>query len=129
MLREHTSSLKLRRTSLFWIFVAKHVNNTPMKFSNMQKCGASRNFPKPLARHLIGCGNDLVLVSGRAVKNNRLLLDGRWDKHDTKCAANIADLVSRGKCLYYDMPSEQITELRSFLSLRRRLKKEAQRNA
>ena len=82
------------------------------------------NYHKPLARHLIGSGSNLVLVTGQAVKNNRQLLDGRWDKHDTKCAANIADLVSRGKCQYYDSPSDQIAELRSLLSLRRRLKKE-----
>ncbi len=44
--------------------------------------------------------------------------------HDTKCAANVADLVSRGKCLYYDFPSPNIIELRGLLSLRRRLKKE-----
>jgi transposase len=65
-----------------------------------------------------------VLVTGKAVKNNRELLDGRWDKNDTKDAANIADLVSRGKCLYYDHPSESIGHLRQLLSLRRRLKKE-----
>jgi transposase len=58
------------------------------------------------------------------VKNNRELLDERWDKHDTKDAANIADLVSRGKCFYYDMPSREIEELRDLHSLRARLKKE-----
>jgi len=82
------------------------------------------NYHKPLARHLIRCGSNVVLVSGEAVKKNRSLLDGRWDKHDTKCAANIADLVSRGRCLYYDSPSPEIIELRSLLSLRRRLKRE-----
>lgn len=82
------------------------------------------NYHKPLASHLIRFGSNLVLVSGEAVKKNRSLLDGRWDKHDTKCAANIADLVSRGRCLYYDFPSPGIIELRSLLSLRRRLKKE-----
>lgn len=82
------------------------------------------NYHKPLARHLIRFGNNLVLVSGEAVKKNRVLLDGRWDKHDTKCAANIADLVSRGRCLFYDCPSPGIIELRSLLSLRRRLKRE-----
>ena len=65
-----------------------------------------------------------MLVTGKAVKNNRELLDGRWDKNDTKDAANVADLVSRGKCLYCDYPSEGINELRDLLSLRRRLKKE-----
>jgi len=51
------------------------------------------NYHKPLAEHLIGCMRNVVLVSGVAVKRNRELLDGRWDKHDTKCAANIADLI------------------------------------
>jgi len=82
------------------------------------------NYHKPLARHLIRCDCNVVLVSGVAVKRNRELLDGRWDKHDTKCAANIADLVSRRRCLYYDSPSPGTIELRSLLSLRRRLKKE-----
>ena len=37
------------------------------------------------------------LVAGAAVKHNRTLLDGRWDKHDTKDSANIADLICQGK--------------------------------
>ncbi len=82
------------------------------------------NYHKPLARHLIRCDCNVVLVTGQAVKNNRQLLDGRWDKNDTKDAANIADLVSRARCLYYDDPSPGIIELRSLLSLRRKLKRE-----
>jgi transposase len=82
------------------------------------------NYHKPLGSHLIGCGCHVVLVTGKAVKHNRELLDGRWDKNDDKDAANIADLVSRGKCLYYDLPSGSINQLRQLLSLRRRLKKE-----
>ena len=82
------------------------------------------NYHKPLARHLIRCDCNVVLVTGQAVKNNRQLLDGRWDKNDTKDAANIADLVSRARCLYYDDPSPNIIELRSLLSLRRKLKRE-----
>ena len=82
------------------------------------------NYHKPLGRHLIRCGHNVVLVTGSAVKHNRQVLDGRWDKHDTKDAANVADLASRGKCLYYDLPSSKIDELRDLLSLRRRLKKE-----
>ena len=82
------------------------------------------NYHKPLARHLIGCDYDLVLVTGQAVKNNRQILNGRWDKNDTKDAANVADLVSRSRCLFYDVPSEKIAQLRVLLSLRRRLKKE-----
>jgi len=82
------------------------------------------NYHKPLGSYLIIGNHQVVLVSGQAVKNNRILLDGRWDKHDTKCAANVADLISQGKCLFYDSPSEDIVELRSLLSLRRRFKKE-----
>ena len=82
------------------------------------------NYHKPLARHLIRCESNVVFVSGVAIKRNRELLDGRWDKHDTKDAANIADLVSRARCLYYDSPLPGIMELRSLLSLRRKLKRE-----
>lgn len=82
------------------------------------------NYHKPLAAHLIGCDRQVVLVAGKAVKNNRELLDGRWDKNDDKDAANVADLVSRGKCFYYDNPPSTINDLRQLLSLRRRLKKE-----
>jgi transposase len=82
------------------------------------------NYHKPLGEHLIKCGHTVVLVSAAAVKNNRPLLDGRWDKHDTKDAANIADLISQGKCLYYEYPDPRVKALRDLLSLKRRLKKE-----
>jgi len=82
------------------------------------------NYHKPLSRFLVDSGSHLVLVTGKAVKNNREILDGRWDKHDTKDAANVADLASRGRCQYYDRPSEKIVEMRDLLSLRRRLKKD-----
>jgi transposase len=60
------------------------------------------NYHKPLGEYLIKGNHQVVLVSGVAVKRNRGLLDGRWDKHDTKDSANVADLISQGKCLYYD---------------------------
>jgi transposase len=60
------------------------------------------------------------------VKKNRELLDGRWDKHDAKDAANVADLVGQGKCLFYEFPSPDLRELRSLLSLKRKLKKSEQ---
>jgi transposase len=63
-------------------------------------------------------------MSAAAVKNNRRLLDGRWDKHDTKDSANVADLISQGKCLYYEYPDPRVQDLRNLLSLKRRLKKE-----
>jgi len=82
------------------------------------------NYHKALVRHLIRCDRNVVLVTGQAVKNNRGLLNGRWDKNDIKDSANIADLISRGRCVYYDCPSPSIIEIRSLLSLRRRLKRE-----
>jgi len=82
------------------------------------------NYHKPLARYLIRCCHMVVMVTGQAVKYNRQILDGRWDKNDAKDAANIADLVSRGKCIYYDFPSPNIMQLRALIVLRRRLKRE-----
>ena len=82
------------------------------------------NYHKPLGEHLIKCGRMVVLVSGVAVKRNRELLDGRWDKHDTKDAANIADLISQGKCLFYDYPEMELRNLRTLLSLKKKLKKQ-----
>ena len=82
------------------------------------------NYHKPLAYWLISKGDHLVLVSGKAVRDNRELLDGRWDKNDTKDSANVADLVSQGKCQFYEHPVKQITELRNLMSLRKRFKKQ-----
>ena len=81
------------------------------------------NYHKPLGEFLIKTGHSVALVSSVAVKRNRELLDGRWDKHDTKDAANVADLISQGKFLFYELPSQQLRDLRSLLSLKRRLKK------
>lgn len=81
------------------------------------------NYHKPLGEFLIKAAHKVVLVSGVAVKRNRELLDGRWDKHDTKDSANVADLVSQGKCVYYDYPTMPLRDLRNLLSLKRRLKK------
>jgi len=82
------------------------------------------NYHKPLAEHLIKCGRQVVLVSGKAVKNNREMMDGRWDKNDTKDPANIADLISQSKFMYYDHPVLPLRDLRNLLSLKRRLKKQ-----
>lgn len=84
------------------------------------------NYHKPLAEHLIQCGQKVVLVVPSATTRNRELLDGRWDKHDTKDSANVADLVAQGKCLYYECPEMELKDLRALLSLKRRLKKEEQ---
>ena len=82
------------------------------------------NYHKPLGEYLIGLGRTVVLVSGVTVKRNRESLDGRWDKHDAKDSANVADLISQGKCLYYEHPSAELRGLRGLLSLKKRLKKQ-----
>lgn len=82
------------------------------------------NYHKPLGEYLIKCGQMTVLVSGVAVKRNRELLDGRWDKHDTKDSANVADLIAQGKCQFYEYPGMELRDLRSLLSLKRKLKKQ-----
>jgi transposase len=82
------------------------------------------NYHKPLGEFLIHLGRTVVLVSGVTVKQNRESLDGRWDKHDVKDSANVADLISQGKCLYYEYPSAGLRGLRGLLSLKRRLKKQ-----
>ncbi len=82
------------------------------------------NYHKPLANWLLEQGQLLVLVSNHAIAENRQTLDGRWDKNDTKDSANVADLVSQGKCQFFEEPDVDLLELRAFLSLRKRLKKQ-----
>jgi transposase len=81
-------------------------------------------YHKPLAEYLICQGEEVVYVSNVAVKRNRELMDGRWDKNDKKDAANVADLVGQGKCLYYDMPDNNVTQIRSLLALRMQMRKQ-----
>ena len=54
-------------------------------------------------------------MGGAAVKNNRQLLDGRWDKHDDKDAANIADLIAQGKCMFYEYPLMTLRNVRALI--------------
>lgn len=82
------------------------------------------SYHKPLAEYLIRQDEHVVYVSNVAVAKNRALLDGRWDKNDKKDAANVADLVGQGRCLYYDVPEESLRELRSLIAFRIRLKKQ-----
>ena len=82
------------------------------------------NYHKPLGEFLIRRLAQVGLVSHVAAKENRKSLDGRWDKHDEKDAANVADLVSQGKFLFYEYPEPRIQELRVLLALKRRLKRQ-----
>ena len=81
-------------------------------------------YHKPLAEFLIGDGHLVVYVTNEAINKNRSLLDGRWDKNDTKDCANVADLIAQGKCQYYDLPDVDVRDLRSLLLLRKRLRKQ-----
>ena len=81
------------------------------------------SYHKPLAEYLIQQEAQVVYVSNVAVKNNRKTLDGRWDKNDTKDAANVADLVSRGRCQFYDLAEGDVRELRNLIAYRTKLKK------
>lgn len=81
-------------------------------------------YHKPLAEFLITQDYLVVYVTNEAIKKNRALLDGRWDKNDTKDSANAADLVAQGKCQFYDLPDIQLRDLRALLALRQRLKKQ-----
>ncbi|HYA87917.1 MAG TPA: transposase [Nitrospirota bacterium] len=81
------------------------------------------NYHKPLAEHLVKCGRMIVLVGGTAVKNNRQLLNGRWDKNDDKDSANVADLIAQGKCLFYEYPLMTLRNVRILNALKWRLKK------
>jgi transposase len=81
------------------------------------------NYHKPLGEHLMKCGRQVVLISGVAAHENRKTLDGRWDTNDTRDAANVADLMSQGKCLFYEFPVGPLQDLRNLLSLKRRLKR------
>jgi len=76
------------------------------------------NYHKPLGEFLIRRLALVVLVSNVAAKENRKSLDGRWDKHDEKDAANVADLVSQGKFLFYEYPEPRVKELRVLLALK-----------
>lgn len=96
-------------------------NNLSLTVLGIEPTG---NYHKPLGEYLLESGYQVVLLSGVAVKRNRELLDGRWDKNDTKDSANIADLISQGKCQFYEYPDINIRELRNQLSLRKRFKKQ-----
>ena len=82
------------------------------------------DYHKPLGEYLNNNGHMVVFAANTAVKNNRELLNGRWDKNDTKDAANVADLVLQGKCLFYEHPPLELQELRGLLSLKKKLKKQ-----
>lgn len=80
-------------------------------------------YHKPLLEYLVRAGEPVVLVSNVAAQRNRESLNGRWDKNDQHDAANVADLVSQGKCLFAEHPWPELREVRSLVRARARLKK------
>ncbi len=82
------------------------------------------NYHKPLGSWLLDQKQMLVLVSSKLIADNRQTLDGRWDKNDTKDSANVADLLSQGKCQFYEQANGDLEQLRTLLLLRRRFKKD-----
>lgn len=84
-------------------------------------------YHKPLAEYLARSGEVVVSVSNVAAKRNRESLNGRWDKNDKSCAANVADLISQGKFLYYDIKNKTLRELTSLMRRRAWLRKQKHR--
>ncbi|MBI5445886.1 MAG: IS110 family transposase [Deltaproteobacteria bacterium] len=84
-------------------------------------------YHKPLLEYLIRQEEHVVIVSNVAVKRNRELLDGRWDKNDVTDAANVADLLGQARCLYADDPQEPLRQLRELVGTRARLGKQEHR--
>jgi transposase len=85
------------------------------------------SYHKPLAEYLLAHGDHVVYVSNVAVKRNRELLDGRWDKNDKKDCANVADLLSQGRFLYYDCQYAAARELTELIRRRMWLRKQIHR--
>jgi transposase len=104
--------------------LARDLQNQHGLFEVVYGLEPTASYHKPLAEYLIRQDEHVVYVSNVAVAKNRAMLDGRWDKNDKKDAANVADLVGQGRCLYYDVPEESLRELRSLIAFRSRLKKE-----
>ncbi len=81
-------------------------------------------YHKPLLEYLIREDETAVLVSNVASQRNRELLDGRWDKNDVGDAANVADLIGQGRCLFAYDPEIVLRTLDNFVRSRIQLKKQ-----
>jgi len=81
------------------------------------------NRHKSLYEFLVKNGHCLVLVSPGAAKKNKELITGRWDKSDSNDPANIADLTSQGKFLFYDFPSAPIRDRKPYYRKKDNLKR------
>ncbi|MBI4846529.1 MAG: IS110 family transposase [Candidatus Omnitrophica bacterium] len=82
------------------------------------------NYHKPLANYLYNRGHLVCYVSSVAAKENRKTIDGRWRKNDPDDAYNVADLLSQGKILFYDLEHQkQFKQLKPLIILRKKLQK------
>ena len=77
-----------------------------------------------LANYLYNLEYIICYASTVAVKENRKTFDGRWRKTDPDDAFNIADLLSQGKVMFYDLEHQkQDIQLKPLIILRKKLKK------
>jgi len=81
-------------------------------------------YHQALATFLEGQGATVVFVNNHVAQLNRRTLDGTWDKSDPKDAHNLCDLLEQGKVLFYSLPDEPLADLRRFVRLLRRARRE-----
>jgi transposase len=81
-------------------------------------------YHQALAQFLDAQGADVVLVAPQVAHANRSTLDGTWDKNDPKDAANLCDLLERGRVLFYSVPDEPLASLRRVAHCLRRARVE-----
>ena len=81
-------------------------------------------YHQALAVFLEQQGVDVVLVSNAVAHYNRRTLDGTWDKSDPKDAANLCDLLERGRVCFYSLPDGPLADLRRLVRLLRRARVE-----
>jgi transposase len=81
-------------------------------------------YHQALARCLEQHGVDVLLVPNQVAHFNRRTLDGTWDKSDPKDAANLCDLLERGRVCFYSLPDGPVADLRRLVRLLRRARVE-----
>jgi transposase len=69
-------------------------------------------------------GVDVLLVPNQVAHFNRRPLDGTWDKSDSKDAANLCDLLERGRVCFYSLPDGPVADLRRLVRLLRKARVE-----
>lgn len=81
-------------------------------------------YHQALARFLEQHGVDVVFVATSVAHYNRRTLEGTWDKNDPKDAANLCDLLERGRVCFYSLPEGPVADLRRLVRLLRKARVE-----